>query len=197
MSNDAQSVLPPERMVNPKLIIALGVVIALVVFIRFLNPHREYSSTEYWQAATVESVASVPEAALAPGNKNGSVLMWAAMTTSDPQVIEALVARGADVNESDPVFLGTPLSAAAGYSKHPHIIDELIRLGADVRKRVGNEETALMVAAQYNTTPGIVETLIAHGADPAATNAQGKTALDLARQKRNAVTEAALLRAPH
>jgi ankyrin repeat protein len=180
--------------VNPKYLIALGLVIILVMLLRVMNPHRSYSTGAYWQGATIAEVEKVPAAALEPGNKNGSVLMWAAMNVSDPAVLAALVERGADVNESDPIFTGTPLSSAAGYSKHPEIIDELIRLGADIDKYVSNGEDSLMVAAQYNVNEGIIERLVHHGADPKRTNNQGKTALDLARAKNNAVAEAALLK---
>ncbi|MEX0899867.1 MAG: ankyrin repeat domain-containing protein [Gammaproteobacteria bacterium] len=178
--------------VNPKYLIALGVVITLVMLLRVINPHRSYSTDAYWQDATIEKVHKVPAAALEPGNKNGSVLMWAAMNVSDPSLLAALVERGADVNESDPVFTGTPLSSAAAYSKYPEVIDELIRLGADINQLVSNGEDSLMVAAQYNVNEGIIERLIHHGADPTRINAQSKTALDLARAKKNTVAEAAL-----
>lgn len=180
--------------VNPKYIVALGIVTVLVILLKLSNPYRAYSTDAYWQDATIAEVLEVPAAALEPGNKNGSVLMWAAMNVSDPALLAALVERGADVNESDPIFTGTPLSSAAGYSKHPEIIDELIRLGADIDKQVSNGEDALMVAAQYNVNEGIIERLIHHGADPKRINAQGKTALDLARAKNNTVAEAALVK---
>jgi len=101
--------------------------------------------------------------------------------------------QGADINESDGIFKGTPLTGAAGYSANPEIISELIRLGADIDVRVNNDETALMIAAQFNKNPGIIERLMSHGADINATNAQGRTALDLARAEGNNVAEEALM----
>ena len=112
--------------VNPKILIALIAAVAIVVFVRLNNPYRTYSTEEFWQTATVADVNGVPDGALEPGNKNGGVLMWAAMVTKDPAVISALVNRGANINENDPVFQGTPLSAAAGFSTSPAVIDELI-----------------------------------------------------------------------
>jgi ankyrin repeat protein len=181
------------KSVNPKLLIALGVVLALALGLKVLNPHKKYSTRQFWETATVSTVASVPESALQPGNKNGTVLMWAAMGAKDPAILEALVARGADVNESDAIFGGTPLTAAAGKSERPEMIATLVRLGADVHKRVNNGETAAMVAAQYNSTPGIIEALAAAGADFSAKNHQGKTALDLAKEHGNSTAEKALL----
>ncbi|MCH9696773.1 MAG: ankyrin repeat domain-containing protein [Gammaproteobacteria bacterium] len=173
--------------VKPSYLIALSLTIIFVIYIKVSNPYREFSRSEYWEAATLDSVAEVPDQALQPGNKNGPVLMWAAMGSSDPEIIKALVTRGADINESDGIFMGTPLTGAAGYSSNPEIIDTLIELGADVNKTVHNNETALMITAQYNHNPGISRTLVKHGAELDAANDQGKTALDLAKQSNNSI----------
>lgn len=179
--------------VNPKLLIVLGVVIALAVFVKVMNPYKKYSRQDYWKTATVEDVKNVPAKALKPGNKNGPVLMWAAMATKDPQVLSALVARGALVDEPDIVFKGTPLSAAASYATNPEIIDELIRLGADINKEVGqHNKTALMISAELNFTPGIIDRLLFYGADVNKKDLSGETALDLAKMNKNSVATAAL-----
>ncbi|HFD13379.1 MAG TPA: ankyrin repeat domain-containing protein [Crenotrichaceae bacterium] len=178
--------------VKPVYIVALVAAIIFVIFIKVSNPYREYSTSEYWETATLESVNEVPDEALMEGNKNGPVLMWAAMGSSDPAIITALVDRGADINESDGIFKGTPLTGAAGYSNNPEVIRELVRLGADITKRVNNNETALMVAAQYNNNPGIIEVLVSLGADINDVNDQGQTALDLAKSKGNLVAQNSL-----
>ncbi len=172
--------------VNRVYIIALVLVVLLAAFIKFSNPYRKYSTQGYWSSATLESVDEVPQEALAPGNRNGPVLMWAAIATENPEIIAALVARGADINESDGIFRGTPLTGAAGYSSSVEVIDELIRLGADINQKVHNNEDALIIAARYNQNPGIITRLIYHGADTENKNKQGKTALDLAKENNNA-----------
>ena len=151
--------------VNRKYIFALIAVVLLVVLVKLSNPYRKYSTHEYWHTATVEMVAEIPAQALQPGNRNGGVLMWAAMATDDPDVLTTLVGRGAGINEADGVFKGTPLSGAAGYSSNPAIIDRLIELGADIDQKVHNDEDALMVAARYNKNAAIIERLVFHGAD--------------------------------
>lgn len=178
--------------VNPKLLIVLVVVILFAVFIKLSNPYREFSTREYWESATIDSVYEIPEEALKPGNRNGGVLMWAAMATNEPEIITALVQRGADINEADGIFKGTPLTGAAGYNSNPEIIDKLIELGADITQKVNNNEDALMVAAQYNTNPGIIERLIFHGAESNLKNKQGRTALELATKNSNEVAKEAL-----
>jgi ankyrin repeat protein len=171
--------------VKPVYLLALVAVIIVAIFIKVSNPYRKYSSREYWESATVSSVSEIPQEALEPGNRNGPVLMWAAIAARDPRIIEALVERGADINESDGIFKGTPLTGAAGYSANPDIIDILVELGADIHKKVHNDEDALMIAAQYNRNPQIIERLIFLGADPQNKNRQGRTALDLAYENRN------------
>lgn len=173
------------RTIKPTYVVALVLVIGLVVVLKLINPHKKYSTQSYWQSATISDVVDVPDAALKPGNKNGSVLMWAAMEVDDPSILRALVARGADVNEHDPIFSGTPLTGAAGYTAHPQVIRELVSLGADVHDRVNNRDTALMVAAMYNINAGIIDELISQGANINDTNSHGDTALDLAKQYKN------------
>jgi ankyrin repeat protein len=179
--------------IKPIYIIALVVVIIFVVTLKITNPHREYSTQQFWETATLESVAYIPEEALKPGNRNGGVLMWAAMSAPEPEIITALVERGADINESDSIFLGTPITGAAGYSKNPAVIKELVKLGADVNVKVHNNDTALIIAAQYNTNTGIIEELVSQGANLNHKNSQGKTALDIAKYYKNKIAEQALM----
>jgi ankyrin repeat protein len=178
--------------VNPKLLIALAVVILLAVVIKVSNPYRKYSTRAYWESATIDLVKELPAEALAPGNRNGGVLMWAAMAVQDPEILTALVQRGANINEADGLFKGTPVTAAAAYTSSPEIIDRLIQLGADIHQKVNNDEDALMIAAQYNTNPGVIERLVFHGADVQRKNYQGRTAFDLAVKNDNDVAIKAL-----
>jgi len=169
--------------VNPKLIFLLFLVIALVAYIKFSNPYRKYSTRQYWESATVEDVKNIPYEALKPMNKNGPVLMWAASATRDPAVIRALVDRGADINEKDVIFTGTPLSGAAGYNKSPEIIDELVRLGAEVNAQVGSDDkTPLIIAAEINPNPEIIESLVRNGASTSYQDKNGRNALEAARK---------------
>ena len=173
--------------VKPAYLIVLALVILFVVFNKLSNPYRKYSTSDYWQTATLASVADIPDEALLSPNKNGPILMWAAIGSSDPQLIRELVKRGADVNESDGIFKGTPLTGAAGYSKNPEIISTLVELGADISKTVHGGETALMVAARYNKNPGIVTELISNGAKKDRKSSSGKTAYQIAKRVKNEV----------
>lgn len=173
--------------IKPIYLIFLALAVLLVIFLKISNPYREFSTSEYWENATIRNVSKIPAKALKPGNKNGPILMWAAIGAKDPDVLQALVSKGADINEADGILKGTPLTGAAGYTKYPEIIDELIRLGADIHKTVHLDETALMIAAQYNTNPGITSALLKHGAKLEAKNQIGLTSLDYAKLKNNEV----------
>lgn len=174
--------------VNPKLVIVLVLVIAFVGYLKISNPYKKYSQQAFWVSATVDDVYAIPSDALLPGNKNGPVLLWAATTTTKPEVIAALVSRGAGINEQDTglIFSGTPLSAAAGFNTNPLIIDELIKLGADIHKVVGTKDkTPLIIAAEINPESTIIERLINHGADTAYRDLTGRNALEQAVRFKN------------
>lgn len=171
--------------VNPKLLVALGVVIVIAGVLRLSNPYREYSRAQFWENAPPSLVATVPQEALKAGNRNGPVLMWAAIGADDPGVIDALVDRGADPNEHDILFTGTPLTGAAGYARNPEILRRLVQRGARLDELTSDKETALIIAAQHNPRGDIVQVLIDLGIDVAATDRGGRTALDHAKANNN------------
>ncbi len=119
--------------VQPKNVIALAAVTVFAVVYILGNPHKKLSSSGFWASATVVDVADVPQEALEPGNRHGPVVMWAAMSTDIPEIVRALVERGANINETDGIFEGTPLSAVAAHGEHPQMLDTLVELGVDVR----------------------------------------------------------------
>lgn len=166
--------------VNPKLVIVLLCVIAFFVYSKVSNPYRKYGTEQFWENATVSDVYSIPEKALLPGNQNGPVLMWAAASTSDPEVITALLSRGADINERDEVFQGTPLSAAAYQNRNAEVIEVLIDRGAHVNVVLGVlKKSPLLLAAEQNTLE-VTRLLLSHGADLSYRDASGKSAPMLA-----------------
>lgn len=168
------------------LLVILIAALAFAAYTKLSNPYRKYSTEEYWVSATVEDVYALPSEALAPGNKNGSVLMWAAMGSDKPEVITTLISRGANPNEADIIFSGTPLSGAAGYSKTPSVIDALIAGGADIGKVVGTRnKTPLIIASEINPNPEIIERLIFHGASLQYKDLTGRNALEQAKRFKN------------
>lgn len=166
--------------IKPVYLFALVAVLLLVAFIKINNPHRKYSTKDYWQGATIETAREVPEEALKFGNENGPVIAWAAIGSSNTKVLGVLVERGADINEREVIFSGTPLTIAAANGQYPHMLRELVRLGADVHVRVQGDATALMLAVAYNENMDILQELIDLGVPLDAKNTAGETAYEYA-----------------
>lgn len=162
------------------LICAALVAVALIVW---PDSNSQYSTEEYWISSSLDKVAQVPASALEPGSRHGPVIMWAAAVSDNPQIITALVAAGADANESDVTFDGTALGAAASQNPSVEIIAVLVRHGADINKVLHWGNTAIHNAAISNPNPEIITALIENGADINARNIAGETALDIAKRK--------------
>lgn len=177
--------------VNPKVIVVLIAVIVAVVAFKLSNPHRKYSTQQFWETATADAVYEIPQAALDAGNKNGPVLMWAAMAAKDPRIVSRLINRGANPNEID-LLGGTALVGAASYNSNPEIIRILVKAGADINQTVRFDNSPLIAAASYATNPAIVETLIELGANPDHKNVKGRNAMDHAKYYNNEATVAVL-----
>ena len=45
--------------VDPKLLVLLLVVVAIAAVVRLGNPHRKYSTREFWETATVATVPGI------------------------------------------------------------------------------------------------------------------------------------------
>lgn len=100
-----------------------------------------------------------------------------------PEVVELLLARGADVRAvAQNPFRVTALHSAVADGGHAAVATMLVRAGADVNARQQHGLTPLHGAADSGDRL-TVELLLEHGADPAATHDGGKTALDIAREK--------------
>jgi len=182
-----QEIKPPKSRVAVKIVL-LGFLafVGAGAYKAMSDPLRRIYDDQYWQHATLESVQDLPDEVLAPGNRNGAVLMWAAAGTTDPDVITALVKRGAEINEVDPVFQGTALSAAASDSVTPAVIDRMIEHGADINQRVGRrEKSVLMIAAEVNDSQAVIKRLIHHGADVGYKDTSGDTAYENAKKYGN------------
>ncbi len=103
-----------------------------------------------------------------------------AVINGHKQVVELLIAKGADVKAGDDANK-KPLHYAAEKG-HKEIAELLIAHGADVNAKDNEGRTPLHCVAEEGYTE-IAELLIAHGADINAKDAQGWTPLDLAMER--------------
>lgn len=165
------------------------------------------AATPFLLAICYSSDQAVIQAFLASGaradDRGGqSPLMYAAEYNPNPEVIDELIAAGADVRANLGYrFLARPaLTYAAQYNPNPAVSAELIKKGAAVNAKVSvldNMGTApLMYAAQYNKNPAVVEELIKDGAAVDLPDSMGRTSLVFAAEYNpNSAVLAALLAA--
>ncbi len=105
-----------------------------------------------------------------------TALMWASTDNSNPEVIQALIDNGADVNAGCAEVGSTALMYASA-NNSPEVIQVLIDNGADINARNFFKDTPLMWAASGNSNPEVIKLLIDNGADVHARDKYGQTAL--------------------
>jgi len=168
------------------LVLVLIACFAFGVFYLLSDSQRKYYDDNFWATASLSDVELLSDESLLPGNRKGSILMWASAGATDPNIIAAIIKRGVDVDEADAIFSGTPMSAAAAFSNTPETIDVLVSHGAQINKVVGSKDkTPLIIAAELNFNPEIAKRLLHHGADVNYQDTDGKNAYQRAVQFKN------------
>lgn len=97
-----------------------------------------------------------------------------------PDVVDALLRAGADVDAPNRSG-GTPLMTAIAFNHEDTIIvKRMLEAGADVNAQDKRGMTALMVAARYSRKEAVA-LLLAHGADPSIRDNEGRNAASMTR----------------
>ena len=111
-------------------------------------------------------------------NDDGRTLLhYAARFEERPEVLEALLAAGADVVARDGAGQ-TPLHVAAWYDGENGTGEMLLAAGADVAARDDYGDTPLH-SAVWSTNPVAIDALLSAGADVLAVGNRGRTPWDL------------------
>ena len=110
----------------------------------------------------------------------GTALHYAA-GHGDLAMVKALVARGANVNQTIKKSGETPLITACRDWAHSYIVSPLLSAGADVNARDKNGRTALHYAVDPLLNIPLVELLLEKGADPTQADNFGVTPIAQAR----------------
>jgi ankyrin repeat protein len=114
----------------------------------------------------------------------GSSLLEQAAGNGSLEIVELLLAHGADVAAGDSNFAGHALNYAL-LSEKPAVARRLIEAGADVKHStpIGKVPPLLLAAYSEQGDTTVAKLLLARGADPAAANQAGETALNWARRR--------------
>ncbi len=115
-----------------------------------------------------------------PGHLGKQPLHYA-VTFHQPEALELLVARGAELSAPDDTGM-TPLHAAAMLGRAEEA-EMLLEFGADAAARDAFGDTPAHTAAASGMG-NVLQVLAVHGADLALLNNAGHTPLDLARRNR-------------
>ena len=160
----------------------------------------KWNTFEYFRAATLQDVKSCLAAGADLTTQGGLQAMnplQHAVSFSNPDVVTALLAAGADPNEKWRSVGGgwTPLYLAFERNeKHQlGVVKALIAGGASVHERSTGTDTALHTAAYHGKTPEVIQVLLDAGANPTDRNEYGVTpTYDAASNENLAVLEALL-----
>ncbi len=110
-------------------------------------------------------------------NARGETPLMLAAIKGNLPAVQALLARGADVNQ--PGWAPLHYAASGGTPQHAQIVALLLEHSAYIDAASPNGSTPLMLAARYGSD-AIVQLLLQEGADPTLKNQQGLTARDFA-----------------
>ena len=112
-------------------------------------------------------------------NAEWTPLILAAGATSNLEMIDLLIARGADLHLTRQEWSAV---TQASHSGHLAAIQRLVDLGASVNA-LKPETYSPLHAAAYSNRHLVFDWLLAHGADLEARDHQGRTAFDIAKER--------------
>ena len=111
---------------------------------------------------------------------NGDTALLTASWSGNKEIVELLLANGADVNYETDAYFYTALMRASG-QRHAEIVRLLLNYGANVNAEDDWQLTSLMRAAESGHFE-VVRLLLERGADASLRDDRGKTALELAEE---------------
>ncbi len=144
-----------------------------------------WNTLDFFEAATLEQVVEclAAEAGVNARDEYGRTpLHYAALASTNPALIAALIDAGAEVDARDGGGW-TPLHDAAESNSDSTIVAALLAAGARVNARDGHSWTPLHFAARFSSSPGVIAALLDAGADAAARDDDGKIPWDYARER--------------
>ena len=158
---------------------------------------NNFLNKDWWKTATLEDVKKELKNGAnvnAASDEDTTALMHAAIFNQNPEVIETLIDKGANVNAKNKD--GSTALTKAAFNPNSEVIKTLIDEGADINAKNKDGYTALMFAASFNQNPEVIKILINAGTDVNAKSKSGSTALMFAASsQKNPDAVKALLKA--
>ena len=160
------------------LVLGFGVLVATTSAVQPEPTCETWNTAEFFSAAPVEAVAACLDSGADPMAREAysgrTPLHMAAMASTSPEVIELLLAAGAQVNARSRSGGETPLEAAlrSEARRDAAVIEALLAAGADPNETDINDWTPLHQAASMGEED-LIKALIRYGADLDARNGGG------------------------
>jgi ankyrin repeat protein len=146
-----------------------------------LANNADVNATENWMPVRSVGYPPIPTHIVSKSSGTGWTPLHEAAARNHKDVVQVLLANGADLNVRDSEYGDTPLHWAAENGNRD-VVELLLNKGADVNNRDNLGETPLHVAA-LNGYKSVAELLLAHGADVNARDLAGCTPSCLAAQR--------------
>ena len=159
----------------------------------------KWATIEYFSTATVQDVKACLAAGADLTVQSPSfefTPLHLAASFSNPEVVTALLAAGADPNDKwDGEWIPLYLVFERNRKNQLGMVKALIAGGASVHERsgLGGDDTVLHTAAKYATTPEVIHVLLDAGANPVARTKAGITPTCHAASNENLAVLEALL----
>jgi uncharacterized protein len=118
-------------------------------------------------------------------NEEGATLLMLAAGAGHIEMVEMLIAAGAEVDGTDARGWTALMKGLFNYELNrgfPDVVSALIEAGADIEHQVSYGTRPLMIAAGYGEA-GVVEVLLLAGVDVGAVNEGGRNAKTMAETK--------------
>jgi uncharacterized protein len=150
-----------------------------------------YEAAAFGDAERINAVLAADPVAVAAPSADGFTPLHLAAFFGHADAARTLLERGAEPDRRGTGWMtGTALHAAVS-GRHPDIVEALLAAGSDPNLRQAQGWTPLHGAA-HNGDARSTELLLAHGAAPSATNDDGRSVEDLALERGDAATIAAV-----
>lgn len=157
---------------------------------------NNFLNKDWWKTATLEDVKKELKNGAnvnAASDEDTTALMHAAIFNQNPEVIETLIDKGANVNAKNKD--GSTALTKAAFNPNPEVIKTLIDEGADVNAKSKSGSTALMFAASSQKNPDAVKALLKAGADANVIDNDGNIAAINAAVNKNPEIHSLILQA--